>query len=401
MILPKVALVFGTRPEAVKLAPVYQELRRRSDRLNVEVVVTGQHREMLDQMLRVFDMFPDADLDIMAPEQTLAQITTRALTQLQEVFAERAPDLVLVQGDTATCFAGALAAYYERIPVGHVEAGLRTNDRYSPFPEEMYRRLTDQLSELHFPATHRSRRNLLGEGTSIDSIFVTGNTVVDALYTVLERGPGLDKTDLHWVKDIEGRVCLLTAHRRENLGVPLTRVFLAVKQLVETFTDLNVIFPVHKNPKVQRAAQEILGSCERVVLCEPVDYLTFVALMGRADIIITDSGGVQEEAPALGVPVMVVRETTERPEGVEAGVARLVGTQTEDIVAGVSQVLRNPNEYRRMSSIGCPYGDGRASIRICDAIEYYFDLRDTRPAEFEWHPKDVDGSPQDEDTPER
>jgi UDP-N-acetylglucosamine 2-epimerase (non-hydrolysing) len=396
----KIALVFGTRPEAVKLAPVYQELRKRGDRFNVEVIVTGQHREMLDQMLRVFDMFPDVDLDIMAPEQTLAQITTRALTQLQEVFAERAPDLVLVQGDTATCFAAALAAYYEKIAVGHIEAGLRTNDRYSPFPEEMYRRLTDQLSELHFPATHRSRHNLLGEGTSIDSIFVTGNTVVDALYTVMDRGPGLDKTDLHWVKDIEGRVCLLTAHRRENLGVPLTRVFLAVKQLVETFSDLNVIFPVHKNPKVQRAAQEILGSSERVVLCEPVDYLTFVALMDRADIIITDSGGVQEEAPALGVPVLVVRETTERPEGVEAGVARLVGTQTEDIVAGVSQILRNPGEYRRMASIGCPYGDGRASARICDAIEYFFHLRDTRPAEFEWHPRDVEGSHQDDGAPE-
>jgi len=392
MIPPKIAVVFGTRPEAVKLAPVYQELRRRKDKLDVEVIITGQHREMLDQMLGTFDLFPDVDLDIMQPDQTLAEVTTRALTQLQETFAQRGPDLVLVQGDTCTCFAAALAAYYEKIPIGHVEAGLRTADRYSPFPEEMYRRLADQLSDIHFAATRRARHNLLGEGFSIDSIMVTGNPVVDALYTVTQQGASLANTDLRWVEDIEGRLCLLTAHRRENWGVPLTQVFMAIKQLVQMHPDLNVIFPVHKNPKVRKAAEEILGAAERVVLCDPVDYLTFVALMARSDIIVTDSGGVQEEAPALGVPVIVVRDTTERPEGVEAGVAKLVGTQTESIVAEVSRLLKNPTEYHRMTALACPYGDGRAAVRICDALEYYFRLRDVRPADFEWEPAGAEPS---------
>ncbi len=390
MISPKVAVVFGTRPEAIKLAPVYEELSKRKEKFDVEVIVTAQHREMLDQMLNTFGMYPDVDLDIMQPEQTLADVTTRALTQLQATFAQRAPDIVLVQGDTCTCFAAALAAYYEKIPVGHVEAGLRTSDRYSPFPEEMYRRLTDQLSDIYFAATSRARHNLLGDGCDIGSIFVTGNPVVDALYTVMERSPGLEKTELHWVNAIEGRICLLTAHRRESLGVPLTRVFLAIKELVQTFHDLNVIFPVHKNPKVKKAAEEILGSTERVVLCDPVDYLTFVPLMARSDIIITDSGGVQEEAPALGVPVVVVRDTTERLEGVDAGVAKLAGTQTDEIVAQVSSVLKNPSEYQRMTAVGCPYGDGRAATRICDVLEFYFGLRDTRPGEFDWQPVEPD-----------
>ena len=383
---PRVALVFGTRPEAVKLAPVYHELRRRAPKMDVEVYVTAQHREMLDQMLRTFDIVPDLDLDIMQPEQTLADVTTRSLTALQGVFAERAPDIVIVQGDTCTVFAASLAAYYEKIPVGHVEAGLRTHDKYSPFPEEMFRRLTGALADVHFAATRRALHNLLGENVAPEAIFVTGNPVVDALYTVLERGGGLAATDLRWIEDIEGRICLVTAHRRESLGVPLTRVFMALKQLVAMHDDLNVIFPVHRNPVVRKAAEEILGSTERVVLCDPVDYLTFVPLMARADIIITDSGGVQEEAPALGVPVLVVRDTTERPEGVQAGVARLVGTQTETIVAEANALLANPAEYRRMASIGCPYGDGRAAARICDVLEYYFQLRDARPIDFDWQP---------------
>jgi UDP-N-acetylglucosamine 2-epimerase (non-hydrolysing) len=382
----KIALVLGTRPEAVKLAPVYRELKRRGQRFEVEVIATAQHRDMLDQMLRALDMPADVDLNIMQAEQTLAEITTRALTALQETFAQRGPDMVLVQGDTATAFAGALAAYYEKIPVGHVEAGLRTADKYSPFPEEMFRRMVGVMADVHFPATRRALHNLLGEGVSVEDIFLTGNPVVDALQEVLSRGTGLAGTDLHWVDGIEGRVCLVTAHRRESLGVPLTQVFMAVKQLAEQFTDLNVIFPVHRNPKVRKAAEEILGAAERVVLCDPVDYLTFVPLMARADIIITDSGGVQEEAPAVGVPVVVVRETTERPEGVQAGVARLAGTRTETIVAEVSRLLSNPAEYQRMASIGCPYGDGRAAIRICDALEFTFGLRDARPPDFEWEP---------------
>ncbi|MEN6347136.1 MAG: UDP-N-acetylglucosamine 2-epimerase (non-hydrolyzing) [Armatimonadia bacterium] len=386
MMPTKIALVFGTRPEAVKLAPLYHELRRREGQFQVEAIVTAQHREMLDQMLHAFDIVPSVDLNIMQPEQTLADITSRALTLLQPAFAKRSPDMVIVQGDTCTAFAAGLAAYYERIPVGHVEAGLRTNDKYSPFPEEIYRRLVGVLADVHFAATRRARHNLLGEGVNVEKIYVTGNPVVDSLYTVLERGSGLAGTELAWVDDLKGRVCLLTAHRRESLGVPLTRIFLAVKELIERFSDLHVIFPVHKNPKVQRAAEEILGSSERVVLCDPVDYLTFVPLMARADIIITDSGGVQEEAPALGVPVIVVRDTTERPEGVAAGVAKLVGTETERIVAEVSHLLNNPNEYRRMASLGCPYGDGKASARICDALEFYFGMRDARPADFDWQP---------------
>lgn len=384
----KIALVLGTRPEAVKLAPVYRELKRRHERFEVEVIATAQHRDMLDQMLRALDMPADVDLDLMQPEQTLAGLTTRALSALQETIAQRGPDMVLVQGDTATAFTGALAAYYEKVPVGHVEAGLRTDDKYSPFPEEMFRRMVGVLGDVHFCATRRALHNLLGEGVKIDDIYVTGNPVVDSLQDVLSRGSGLAGTDLHWVDGIEGRVCLVTAHRRESLGVPLTQVFMAVKQLAEQFTDLNVIFPVHRNPKVRKAAEEILGAAERVVLCDPVDYLTFVPLMARADIIITDSGGVQEEAPAVGVPVIVVRDTTERPEGVQAGVARLAGTRTESIVTEVSRLLNNPAEYQRMASIGCPYGDGRAAARICDALEFTFGLRDVRPTDFEWAPAD-------------
>ncbi len=384
MIPRKIALVFGTRPEAVKLAPVWQELKRRKDKFSPEVIVTAQHRDMLDQMLSTFDMRPDVDLDIMRPEQTLAEVTTRALTELQHVFSRGAFDIVLVQGDTCTCFAAALAAYYERTGVGHVEAGLRTRDKYSPFPEEMFRRLTGELADLHLAATARARHNLLGEGVAPEAVFVTGNPVVDALQTVVAAGTSLAGTPLEWLDDLDGRLCLLTAHRRENLGVPLTRIFMAVRELVDAFRDLTVVFPVHKNPTVRKAAEEILEGSDRIVLCDPVDYATFVPLMVRSDIIITDSGGVQEEAPAIGVPVVVVRETTERPEGVEAGVAKLVGTQTEDIVAEVSRLLTNATEYSRMKEAGCPYGDGKAAQRICDALEFHFGLRNQRPEDFEW-----------------
>lgn len=396
MTKPTIALVFGTRPEAVKLAPVYAELQRRDTKFAVEVYVTGQHREMLDQMLCTFGIAPDVDLDIMQPEQSLADLTTRALTALQKTFAQRAPDLVVVQGDTTTTFAASLAAYYEKLPVAHVEAGLRTSDKFSPFPEEINRRLTTVLADVHLAATRRALHNLLGEGVAPEAVFVTGNPVVDALYTVMERGGGLAATELRWIEDIEGRICLVTAHRRESFGVPMTRIFAAIKQLVETFDDLNVVFPVHRNPVVRKAAEEMLGSVERVVLCDPVDYLTFVPLMARSDIIITDSGGVQEEAPALGVPVLVVRDTTERPEGVQAGVAKLVGTQTETIVAEATALLTNPAEYRRMASLGCPYGDGRAAVRICDVLEYFFHLRDRRPPDFVWQPGGPSGPPNTE-----
>lgn len=377
---PTVALVFGTRPEAIKLAPVYQELRRRHR--PVQVIVTAQHRGLLDQMLAVFDMTADVDLDIMQEGQTLAQITSRALTGLQETFARLRPDLVMVQGDTTTVLGGALAAFYERIPVGHVEAGLRTQDKLSPFPEEINRRLTDVISDIYFAATRRARHNLLGEGISPGAVYVTGNPVVDALQTVLEKKPDLPE-HLRWIDSLEGRLILVTAHRRENLGVPFSRICQALQEIVERHSDVTVVWPLHPNPLVTKAAHELLDGVERIALTEPLDYLAFVPLMAHADVVITDSGGVQEEAPALGVPVLVTRDTTERPEGIDAGVARLVGTETETIVAEADRLLSSPTEYARMTEIGCPYGDGQAAERICDAVEHFLGLRDERPQDFE------------------
>lgn len=377
---PTVALVFGTRPEAIKLAPVYQELRRRNR--PVQVIVTAQHRGLLDQMMAVFDMTPDVDLDIMQESQTLGQITSRALTGLQETLARLRPDVVMVQGDTTTVLGGTLAAFYEHIPVAHVEAGLRTNDKFNPFPEEINRRLTDIVSDLHLAATRRARHNLLGEGVHPDSVYVTGNPVVDALRQVLDRHPDLPE-HLRWIEDLDGRLILVTAHRRENLGVPFSRICQALQEIVERHPDVTVLWPLHPNPLVTRAAHELLDGVERIVLTDPLDYLGFVPTMAHADLVITDSGGVQEEAPALGIPVLVTRDTTERPEGVDAGVAKLVGTEVETIVAEAHRLLTNPSEYTRMTEIGCPYGDGRAAERICDAVDHFFGLRDERPRDFE------------------
>jgi UDP-N-acetylglucosamine 2-epimerase (non-hydrolysing) len=376
-----VALVFGTRPEAIKLAPVHQELSRRGT--PVQVIVTGQHRGLLDQMLAVFGMTPDVDLDLMQEGQTLGAVTCGALSGLQETFHRLRPRVVLVQGDTTTVLGGALAAFYERIPVGHVEAGLRTNDKASPFPEEINRRLTDVLSDVYFAATRRSRHNLLGEGVAANAVYVTGNPVVDALRYVVDQDPPLPES-LRWVDDLDGRLLLTTAHRRENLGVPFSRICQALQEIVERYPDLTVLWPLHPNPLVTKSAHELLDGVDRVVLCEPLDYLGFVPLMARADLILTDSGGVQEEAPALGVPVLVARDTTERPEGIEAGVARLVGTETETIVAEASRILDSPAEYRRMAETGCPYGDGHAAERICDALEHFLGDRAERPADFQW-----------------
>ena len=380
----RVALVFGTRPEAVKLAPVYAALMRRGDKFETRVIVTGQHREMLQQMLDAFGVVPDVNLAIMQEGQSLAEITCRALTGLQSALHDEHPDVILVQGDTTTVFAGALAAFYERVAVGHVEAGLRTSDKFSPYPEEINRRLTAPLADLHFAATRRARRNLLAENVDPKSIFVTGNTVVDALQTVANSGRSLRGTDFEWVDDLDGRLVLVTAHRRENLGVPLARVCEALQRIVERYSDVTVLWPLHFNPLVRKTAHELLDNVPRIRLAEPPDYLDFVPLMQRADLIITDSGGVQEEAPALGVPVLVVRDTTERPEGVEAGIARLVGTDADAIFEAAAALFENPSEYRRMAEGGCPYGDGKASERICDALEYWFDQRKDRPADFDW-----------------
>jgi len=373
--------VFGTRPEAIKLAPVYEELHRR-EQLEPLLVATGQHREMLDQVCQVFDLEPDVSLDIMQHGQTLGEVVSRAFTGLEAALREHRPDMVLVQGDTATTFTGALAGFFGQFRVGHVEAGLRSGDRHSPFPEEVFRRMVGVAADLHLAATHEAKSNLLAEGVDEDMVFVTGNTVIDALMATRERNPSLEGTEFEWLEEIEGRVMLVTAHRRENLGVPLTRICNGIVRLVERFPDLHVVFPMHLNPKVRRAATELLGDIDRLRLCEPADYVTFVSLMDRADLILTDSGGIQEEAPALGVPVLVARDTTERPEGIDAGVVRLVGTDADEIFSAGEELLSNASVYARMSGGGSPYGDGHASERICDAVEYLLELRDTRPDDF-------------------
>ena len=375
-----VALVFGTRPEAIKLAPIYAELKRRGQ--PVQVIVTAQHRSLLDQMLEVFDIHVDVDLNIMQEGQTLAEITSRALTGLQQTFHQLRPSVVMVQGDTTTVLGGALAAFYERIPVAHVEAGLRTQDKYSPYPEEINRRLTDVIADVYFAATRRARRNLLGEGVDPNVVYVTGNPVVDALRTVVDKHPSMPD-NLRWLEDLEGRLILVTSHRRENLGVPFSRICQALQEIAERHSDVTIVWPLHPNPLVTKSAHELLDGVERVHLIDPLDYLAFVPVMARADLIITDSGGVQEEAPALGVPVLVTRDTTERPEGVDAGVAKLVGTDNEVIVAEAEKLLTSPTEYARMTEIGCPYGDGKAAQRICDALDHFFGRRDDRPEEFD------------------
>lgn len=358
--------IFGTRPEAVKMAPVIRELRRFPEQVRVRAVVTAQHREMLDQALAVFGITPDVDLNIMAPGQTLTQITTRALEGLEPVLAEEKPDIVLVQGDTTTVFAASLAAFYQKIAVGHVEAGLRTHDKYDPFPEEMMRRLTGQIADLHFAPTERSRRNLLESGVPDVRITVTGNTVVDALLSVAEGLPDPPETGR--------RTILLTAHRRENLGEPMRQVFLALKDILEAFPDVELAYPMHRNPKVREVAREVFGGHDRVRLTEPPDYAPFVAMMKAAHLIITDSGGVQEEAPSLGKPVLVVRRTTERPEGVDAGTVRLVGVERETVREEAARLLSDPDAYSAMSQARNPYGDGRAAEHIRTALFRHFGL---------------------------
>lgn len=367
----RVAVVFGTRPEAIKLAPVVRALDR-SALLEPYVVLTGQHREMLDQMVRFFDLRPRRDLAVMTPDQDLADLMGRLLSGLCRAFEEDTPAAVLVQGDTTTTFAAALAAYYRRIPTGHVEAGLRTGDPYNPFPEEINRRLTSQIAAWHYAPTPRARDNLLREGTPAETVEVTGNTIVDAmrqLRALLEHRPPGDGEARH-LRRIEGRrLVLVTGHRRESFGEGMRNICLALRDIAAAHEDVVVLYPVHLNPNVQAPVREILGDQPRVVLTEPLDYLPFVRLMQRAFLVITDSGGVQEEAPSVPVPVLVMRERTERPEGVEAGVARLVGTRRENIVAAARELLTSPAAYRRMTAAANPYGDGHAAERIVAHLE--------------------------------
>ncbi|MBQ5487243.1 MAG: UDP-N-acetylglucosamine 2-epimerase (non-hydrolyzing) [Clostridia bacterium] len=362
--MKKVLLIIGTRPEAVKMAPVWQAFAKMPE-IKARICVTAQHRQMLDQVLAVFRITPDYDLNIMKRSQTLFDITAEALRGVGTVIDDAHPDLVLVHGDTSTAFAAALAAFYRHVPIGHVEAGLRTNDKYSPFPEEMNRQLVDRLSDLFFAPTAVSRDNLLAENVPPEKIYVTGNTVIDALSTTVRKD--YSHPELEHIGPGE-RFILLTAHRRENLGEPLRRIFRAVRRLTEDMSELRVIYPVHLNPLVRSAADEILAGCRQIKMIEPLSVLDFHNFMARADLILTDSGGVQEEAPSLGKPVLVLRGTTERPEGISAGTLKLVGTDEERIYRETLRLLTDPDAYAAMSRAVNPYGDGHASERIAQIV---------------------------------
>lgn len=374
----KVMTIFGTRPEAIKMAPLVLELKKRPEEFEAIVTVTAQHREMLDQVLSIFDIQPDYDLNIMKDRQTLMDVTTRGLEGLDDVMKKVKPDIVLVHGDTTTTFIAGLAAFYNQIQVGHVEAGLRTWNKYSPYPEEMNRQLTGVLADLHFAPTDKSAANLQAENKKEERIFVTGNTAIDALKTTVKE------TYEHEVltKLGDDRLILLTAHRRENLGEPMKNMFRAVKRIVDEHEDVQVVYPVHLNPVVRETANDILGNDPRIHLIEPLDVIDFHNFAERAHIILTDSGGVQEEAPSLGLPVLVLRDTTERPEGIEAGTLKLAGTEEETIYALAKELLIDEDVYKQMSQASNPYGDGLASKRICDAISYYFNRRENRPEAF-------------------
>ena len=366
----KVATIFGTRPEAIKMAPLVKELQARAE-IDLTVIVTAQHREMLDQVLEVFEITPDYDLNIMKPGQSLSQITARVLIEIEDVLKEVNPNIVLVHGDTSTTFSSALAAFYNQIDVGHVEAGLRTWNKYSPFPEEINRQMVSTVADVFFAPTEQSRQNLLRENYKDNDIFVTGNTAIDAMkYTVDDNysHPVLD-----WVG--ESRLILLTAHRRENLGEPMRHIFNGIKRIVEEFKDVKVIYPIHMNPVVREVANEIFGENDRVRLIEPLQVIDFHNFMKKSHIIMTDSGGVQEEAPSLGVPVLVLRDTTERPEGIEAGTLKLVGTDEQRVYDEAKQLLVDENVFNSMAQAKNPYGDGEASRRIVDVIIDRYDIK--------------------------
>ena len=364
----KLMTVFGTRPEAIKMCPLVLEMQKYPDFIEPIVAVTAQHREMLDQVLQLFAIKPDYDLNIMTAGQTLYDVTGRALAGLKDVLAEAQPDMVLVHGDTTTTFVGALASFYAQIPVGHVEAGLRTGNKFSPYPEEMNRKLTGAIADIHFAPTSTSKNNLLKENIDPAAIVVTGNTVIDALQTTVKADYRF--TDSGLQKALAGgkRLILVTTHRRENLGEPMRHVYQALRKVLENHPDVEAIFPVHKNPKVREIVDEELGKLAQVHLIEPLDYEPFANLMAKVDIVLTDSGGIQEEAPALGKPVLVLRDTTERPEAVDAGTVKLVGTAYDDVWRETSLLLDDSKYYQSMAEAANPYGDGRACERIIRKI---------------------------------
>lgn len=373
----KVMTIFGTRPEAIKMCPLVKELEE-NGHIESIVTVTGQHREMLDQVLQLFNIEPDYDLNIMKAKQTLTDVTARALQGLDDIMKKVKPDVVLVHGDTTTTFVGSLAAFYNQISVGHVEAGLRTWDKYSPFPEEVNRQLTGTVADLHFAPTGKARQNLEEENKSADDIFVTGNTAIDALNSTVVSDyshPVLEKVG-------DDQMILLTSHRRENLGQPMENIFKAVKRIVEENPGVQVVYPVHLNPVVKEIADRVLGDDDRVHLIEPLGVRDFHNFSSQAHIILTDSGGIQEEAPSLGKPVLVLRDTTERPEGVEAGTLKLVGTEEQAVYQAADELLNDQTTYEKMSKASNPYGDGNASRRIAEAIQYHFEVLQDRPKDF-------------------
>jgi UDP-N-acetylglucosamine 2-epimerase (non-hydrolysing) len=367
----KIAVVFGTRPEAIKMAPIVKELERR--KIQHVTIVTAQHREMLDQKLEIFGIVPHYDLDIMQDNQDLFYVTTSVLNEIKPILLKENPDVMLVQGDTTTTFAASLAAYYVQIPVGHVEAGLRTWNKFNPYPEELNRQLTSRLTDYHFAPTEWAKNNLLKEGIQEESIYVTGNTVIDALLMIVDKNYVFKEKPLNEIDFANRKVVLLTSHRRENFGEPMKQIFSACRELVERNPDVELIYPVHPNPNVRKAAHEIFAGVTRVHLIEPLQYRPFVQLMNKCYMILTDSGGIQEEAPSLGKPVLVLRNTTERPEAIEAGTAKLVGTDRQNIIETTQKLLSDKTEYQSMSTKANPYGDGKAAQRIVDIIVKHLD----------------------------
>ncbi|ULM96721.1 UDP-N-acetylglucosamine 2-epimerase (non-hydrolyzing) [Peribacillus frigoritolerans] len=371
----KVMTVFGTRPEAIKMAPVVLELKKHPEEIETIVVVTAQHREMLDQVLQCFQINPDHDLDMMKDRQTLEEITTRGLEKLSSLMKDIKPDIVLVHGDTTTTFIASLAAFYNKIQIGHVEAGLRTGNKYSPYPEEMNRQLTGVMADLHFAPTNQAAENLISENKKSDCIHITGNTAIDALKTTVSKD-----YDHPILSGLNGdRMLLMTAHRRENIGKPMEEIFRSVKRLLEDYTDIQVVFPLHKNPVVREIAYRIFGETERLHLIEPLEVLDFHNFAAHAHLILTDSGGVQEEAPSLGVPVLVLRDTTERPEGIDAGTLLLAGIEEERIYQLASELLTNEETYKKMATASNPYGDGFASKRIVDILLTHCEVKSPLP----------------------
>ncbi len=381
--MKKIAVIFGTRPDTIKMAPIIKELEQQTEHFQLITIATAQHRQMLDQVLVVFKIKPDYDLNIMKPSQTLATITKNTVEELDIIFEKEKPDLVLVQGDTTTTFVGSLAAFYRQIPVGHVEAGLRTNDKNNPFPEEINRRLTSTITDLHFAPTQTAKEALLAENVNPENIFVTGNTVIDALSYSVNSDYIFSSDILNHIIDQDKKIILVTMHRRENLGEPMKSACNAIKNLALIYKDYNIIFPVHLNPKVQDVAQSILGNIPNIFLIKPLDYLDFVNLMSKSYLILTDSGGVQEEGPHFGIPILVLREVTERPEAVEYGTVKLVGLDEHTIFTTADNLLNNEDEYIKMATAVNPYGDGLSAKRTIQIIKNYFKISSTPIVEFD------------------